>query len=382
MKQGKYLWLLAAAGGMVFCLQTIGPAGDLNPPVAPGSTMKTLDEVEPRIPIHQSDIPLTISTSGSYYLAENVTAVVNGIIIGADHVTIDLGGFTIAGIDTSATFGIYAFTNDNIEVRNGTIRGFRYGIYEESGTGDHYRIFDIRAVSNLQAGIFLTGQNHQIRNCTIAETGNSEVGSIYGIYAGPGSTITGNSIYNNGTMAAPTSDVYGIRAGAGGLVTNNIVYSNGTLSAGVVFGIMSIESCTISGNTVYYNGTEATGNYVFGIHAGNGAIISGNVINDNGIFATCDYVYGLYAGTGGSVADNTSYSNGSYADSEVYGIYTNTGCTVTGNTSHNNGTYAYGAVYGIYLSDYNLVTNNAAYGNDGTNMNMPANCVFGINLAP
>lgn len=42
-------------------------AGQLNPPGPPtAGTMKPLSEVEPRIPICQADIPLTISTSGSY----------------------------------------------------------------------------------------------------------------------------------------------------------------------------------------------------------------------------------------------------------------------------------------------------------------------------
>ena len=45
---------------------------DREPSGAPGPTMKTLEEVEPRIAIHTSDLPLIISEPNSYYLAENI----------------------------------------------------------------------------------------------------------------------------------------------------------------------------------------------------------------------------------------------------------------------------------------------------------------------
>ncbi|MFH0795264.1 MAG: hypothetical protein V2A74_14670, partial [bacterium] len=38
--------------------------GSLTPPGAPAPTMRTLDEVDPGIPIHASDLPLAITTPG------------------------------------------------------------------------------------------------------------------------------------------------------------------------------------------------------------------------------------------------------------------------------------------------------------------------------
>jgi len=63
-----------AAGTLLLAAVCIGTltAGNLNPPAPPTSgTMKTLDQVEPRIPIPASATPtdvFTINQPGSYYL--------------------------------------------------------------------------------------------------------------------------------------------------------------------------------------------------------------------------------------------------------------------------------------------------------------------------
>ena len=70
-----------------------------------------------RIPIRASDFPLTIESSGSYYLVEDVTTTGDGITIEADHVTIDLMGFTI---DTGWNTAINARSR-NVTIMNGTL---------------------------------------------------------------------------------------------------------------------------------------------------------------------------------------------------------------------------------------------------------------------
>src|SRR5690606_8297132 len=91
-------------GISILCLGCIATAGSLNPPPgAPAPTMKTLSEVEPRTPIHAASLPLTITSPGSYYLAENIRVTAEddvttaAIIIESGNVTIDLNGFTLAG---------------------------------------------------------------------------------------------------------------------------------------------------------------------------------------------------------------------------------------------------------------------------------------------
>ena len=89
--------------------------GPLTPPGAPAPTMKTLDQIEPRIAINATNTPgdasslFRIAQPGSYYLTGNITGVAgkDGIEIASSNVTIDLMGFThpgcrrIAGRDQS-----------------------------------------------------------------------------------------------------------------------------------------------------------------------------------------------------------------------------------------------------------------------------------------
>ncbi|GAG42986.1 unnamed protein product, partial [marine sediment metagenome] len=88
---------------------TVSQAGDLNPPGPPAPTMKTLDEVEPRIPIGPETTPgdanslYVITERGSYYLTGNITGVggKNGIEINSNDVTLDLKGFALIGMPES-----------------------------------------------------------------------------------------------------------------------------------------------------------------------------------------------------------------------------------------------------------------------------------------
>ncbi|MEZ6164179.1 MAG: hypothetical protein R3B67_07050 [Phycisphaerales bacterium] len=108
-------------------------AGPLIPPVGPiASTMRTLQQVEPRMPIGLDTTPgdanstFKITQPGSYYLTGNIVGVVgkSGIEIAASGVTIDLGGFNLSGNGPSVvTHGInYSVASLNsVTLLNGTI---------------------------------------------------------------------------------------------------------------------------------------------------------------------------------------------------------------------------------------------------------------------
>ena len=91
------LWVISGGLVLLMGLTVAVRAGSLEPLGPPGPTMKTLDEVEPRIPI--SSGPYTISQSGSYYLTKNLTG---KITIIADNVTLDLMGYMITTSSTDA----------------------------------------------------------------------------------------------------------------------------------------------------------------------------------------------------------------------------------------------------------------------------------------
>lgn len=266
--------LLIVAGFAAYSM--LANAGSLEPPASPGPTMKTLDEVEPRIPIGQDDIPRIIKQSGSYYLTSDVNvdpcAPYDAITINVNDVTIDLMGYSIIGpgIGAGNYSGISTDNRTNVEIRNGTVRNFGdYGIYANGNNLIGHRVIAVRAVSN-GYGIKLWGKGHLIKDCTVAD---NTIGD--GIYADSGSTITGNTAYNN--------HFAGIYAGVGCTVTGNMAYYNqGT-------GIKVGGGCTVAGNTVYNNQGS-------GIWVNVACTVTGNTARNNNqndsAFAAGILVYG------------------------------------------------------------------------------------------
>lgn len=250
----------ATVGGIIWV-----SAGDLNPP--PGAvtpTMKTLTEVQPRIAINATNTPgdasstFKITRSGSYYLTDNVTAAVdaNGLSIEADDVTVDLSGFALVGAPGStAGTGIYMDGRSNVEIRNGTVRGFGGdGIREANVSGRSQRVIGVRAVSNGQAGIALAGEASLVKDCAAENNGEG------GITVGAGCTVTGNTANDN--------QLHGILTNRGCTITGNTARNNQQS------GIVADPGCTVTGNTANFNGR-------FGIGVIGNSLVDQNTAFDN-----------------------------------------------------------------------------------------------------
>ena len=176
--------VLALAALVVFSLS--GYAGKLEPSGPPGPTMKTLDEVEPRITVQSlpgdANALYVISQPGSYYLKGNITGVTgkSGIEIKADNVVLDLSGFQMIGV-ADALDGIRVVGERNsIAIKNGSIR--QWG---ESG---------IDAV---------TANNTRIKEIQVKNTGLNSVAGGIGIGSG---VISDCTVTNGGACAIAGAD--------------------------------------------------------------------------------------------------------------------------------------------------------------------------------
>jgi parallel beta-helix repeat protein len=190
--------------------------------------MKRLDVIEPRIAIRAEMLPLTITSPGSYYVAEDISTPGAGIHIQASHVTIDLNGFTLDG---GTGHGIWVEAPyERTTIRDGRVSGWTGGGVV---LGDFARVENVDSHDNGAQGIFV-----------------SAVGIVSGCTAS-----------NNATV--------GIEARERALILNSVAVGNGTDGISAWTGSV-IRDCVASANT---------GNGIYGV---DGASVAGCASTSNG----------------------------------------------------------------------------------------------------
>ena len=180
--------------------------------------MKKLDEMEPRTNLQAIPAPAGVDTSnadyhfiinqpGSYYLSANILVTkTNGIQINVEGVTLDLNGFQISRVSPSGNGIEISDTSHRTTVRNGTVKGFLFGIHGNIAKACAFR--DLAVTGCTSYGI-LTGPGAILESCRAHDnSGNA------GIAAGQGSTLS-NCAASSNTAAV------GISTGPGCALTNS-----------------------------------------------------------------------------------------------------------------------------------------------------------------
>lgn len=204
--------------------------GPLSPSGAPGPTMKTLHQIEPRTPI--TNLPFIITQPGAYYLAANLTTTGFGISVEADNVSIDLNGFAFSGPGPFTTSsGILICSTgvlQGIVIRNGTIRDFVIGI---NSCAVSHSLFESLSLYNVFSGIVLDSSNgsvsgNRVQSCQIrcASTSNGN-GIIFNTGTG---VVFGNQVHDNLIERGRFGIVFD---GTASLINGNVVLRNQVLDS-------------------------------------------------------------------------------------------------------------------------------------------------------
>ena len=174
-------------------------AGDFTPPPGPvGATMKSLETIEPRIPVGPDTTPgdanalFVISAPGSYYLTGDVVGVAgkDGIRIDVSQVSLDLGGFAIRGVPGSLTGIACDDFAVSLGVANGVVSDWDgFGIEMTFAFGS--RLSNLVAERNGSVGIYAADES-TVRDCRSRE--NAE----YGFFCNGGVAFEGCSAAGNG----------------------------------------------------------------------------------------------------------------------------------------------------------------------------------------
>lgn len=205
--------------------------------------------------------PVTIGTAGSYQLTGNLTVPANttAVQIDSTNVTLDLGGFTVAGPNLCTGYPVTSCTSVNgnagiqsdqffVVARNGNVSGMAGPCIALRGASS--RVEDVRVLACGHTGIFV--------GPFATVTGSVSAGNhADGIYAKTGSLLERNEIHGTGAWGIVFESSNPHLGGA--LISNRVFQNaNGIIGdAGVL--LRGNVSRANSGYQISFNGGVSTG---------------------------------------------------------------------------------------------------------------------------
>lgn len=354
----RYLRVLGGTAATALCAF----AGPLLPPAGPiGPTSKTLNEVEPRIAVNESNTPgagttavYKITAPGSYYLTGNVAATPgkNAIGIYANNVTLDLNGFTAEGIagNTGAVILVAGDSSNpsgdprgNVTIKNGTVRGGGgSGVLSQVGVAG-LRLSGITARNNANVGFSIDGRV-ELENCSASDNGS------HGFSLGNDAVVSDCIARSNG------GDEF--RAGSGVVFMNCVADNTGGSGNGFNIGVGAAFTNCSALNSALDSGFDTDGGAAFTNCTARGNGGSGfRGDGDGNAFTGCSSsengAHGFSFTSSTTITGCNAFSNGQY------GALVTSGSTVSNSTFRNNGSD------GIRTSNACVILNNSCYNNAG-----------------
>jgi len=219
-------------------------------------------------------VPFTIPTAGTWCLAQDLSTTLpsgRAITIAANNVVLDLNGHRLANVGAgpgTEAFGVYAFQQTDITIRNGTVRGFKFGIMLDDSspytTSQAHVIEDLRADQNTWIGIWVAGRGNIIRNTQVTTTGGATASeSAVGIVmSGSDSQVLDNDVID--TFGRNTGFGFGIEfyAVSNCLAVNNRITHSGGFGILYAYGSTGKYRDNLTSGTTYpfTDGTDAGNN--------------------------------------------------------------------------------------------------------------------------
>lgn len=375
---------ILAALSLILALPAFGQ-GSLTPPGAPGETMKSLDQLEPRTAITQ--VPVVISNSGSYYFTTNLVCSVpsaQAIRVITNDVSIDLCGFTLEGTPGLPMVGIYQDAQSGLRVENGFIRGFEGNAINAGGSANIFRnliipsgfygigtgplalVEDcaIRNLSNVSGGSIgiYCDANSVVRNCAVSDL-HGGVTSV-GIYMDTDGVVSQCSVANVSHVDAGSAR--GIYGSQNLVATACSVRSCGGI--GLRAGKGTIRDCISKDNLIGVSASD--GVLMEGVIA-SGSISNGFDVADHCRLTQCIATYNGYQGI------NVTGSRNVISDSTCTGN-TSSGIFVWEDENRIENNHLAGNDYGLYLrywapdssAERNIVMRNTAIRNTSENFHV------------